>query len=38
MNRLVSVIEFDDEAEREAYIAREMRIGVDLERRRELDD
>lgn len=38
MNRLVSVIEFDDEAEREAYIAREMRFGVDLERRRGLDD
>jgi hypothetical protein len=37
-NRLVSVIEFDDEAEREAYIVREMRFGVDLERRWGLGD
>lgn len=38
MNRLISVIEFDDEAERETYIEREMRFGVDLERRRGPDD
>lgn len=38
MNRLISIIEFHDEAEREAYIVREMRFGVDLEPRRGLDD
>jgi hypothetical protein len=28
LNRLVSVIEFESEAERDAYIAREMQFGV----------
>ena len=33
MSRLVSVIEFEDAAERQAYIAREMGFGTDLEGR-----
>jgi hypothetical protein len=33
LDGLVSVIEFDDEAERDAYVAREMAFGTDLEGR-----
>jgi hypothetical protein len=32
LNRLVSVIEFEDEVERYGYIAREMAFGTDLKR------
>lgn len=31
LNGLVSVIEFENEAERDAYITREMAFGTDLE-------
>jgi hypothetical protein len=38
LNCLVSVIEFEDDAEREAYIAHKMGFGVDLERHSPMDD
>lgn len=33
LDGLVSVVEFEDEAERDAYVAREMAFGADLEGR-----
>jgi hypothetical protein len=35
LDGLVSVIEFEDEAERDAYVAREMAFGTNLEARAE---
>lgn len=38
LSRLVAVIEFNDEAQREAYIAHEINFGVDLESEQPVDE